>query len=261
MEELLRVTRARHNWPEEAGFVIDRPRGLQEYIFLHFKTEVEILVGGEIVTAPPGSVLIYNMDTPQWYRSPGPLLHDWMHMEGDIASLLFSQGLEPDRLYRLKNSAFITLLVQQIELELVTKQAAGAQMIDLKLRELLILLGRGLASHEKKPDSAAITRLQQVRTTVFSQLSKPWTVSDMAELAFLSPSRFHGVYRAAFGISPMDDLIQARIDNAKIRLSDTDESIQQIAEQLGYQNVTHFSRQFKAFTGMSPSAFRTGRRQ
>ena len=47
MENQIKITRARHAWPEKAGFTIDRPRGLPEYTFLHFFESVQILVNGE----------------------------------------------------------------------------------------------------------------------------------------------------------------------------------------------------------------------
>ena len=259
MENKIRITRARHAWPEKAGFVIDRPKGLPEYTFLHFFESVEILVDGKLVTTPPGAVIFYSEDTPQWFRSPGPLLHDWMHLQGDVGQLLRSGGLEPNRLYFPGNSRFITPILRQIELEVLTKQPDGEALSELKLRELLILLARSCAQQEEKADSAAVKQLRQVRSIVFSRLEQPWTVREMAALAFLSASRFHALYRAVFGISPMDDLIHARIDTAKNRLSDTEESVQNLSEQLGYRNVTHFCRQFKQLTGLTPSQFRTSR--
>jgi AraC-like DNA-binding protein len=259
MESALMITRARHAWPEKAGFTIERPRGLQEYTFLHFFESVELLVEGEVVTTPPGAVIFYAPDTPQWFHSPGPLTHDWMHMTGPVAALLASAGLESDKLYLPGNSHFITPILRQIELEVLTRQSKGEELSELKFRELLILLARSCAGQEEKPDSAAVKRLRQVRSTVFSQLEKVWTVQEMATLAFLSPSRFHALYRAVFGISPMDDLIRARIDTAQNRLTDTEEPVQNVAEGLGYRNVTHFCRQFKHLTGMTPTAFRAAR--
>ena len=259
MENQIKITRARHAWPEKAGFTIDRPRGLPEYTFLHFFESVQILVNGETVTTPPGAVIFYSTQTPQWFCSPGPLRHDWMHMEGDVPALLREAGLEPDRLYHPVNSSFITPILRQIELEVLTKQPDGASLSELKFRELLILLQRSCAGQEKRPDSAAVKRLHQVRSTIFSRLEQPWTVQEMAALAYLSPSRFHALYRAVFGISPMEDLIHARIDTAKNRLTDTEESVQALAERLGYRNVTHFCRQFKALTGVTPSQFRSSR--
>ena len=57
----------------------------------------------------------------------------------------------------------------------------------------------------------------------------------------------------------LDDLITARINTACNLLTSTNTPISQIAEQLGYANFTHFIRQFKAHTGLSPSAFRAKR--
>lgn len=257
MGNSVHITRARHAWPEKAGFVIDRPRGLQEYTFLHFHQSMEILIGDEVETVPPGAVIIYAPDTPQWFRSPELLTHDWMHMTGDVESFLLAAGLESDKLYYPVNGAFITPILRQIELEVLTKQPDSEVLSNLKFRELLLLLRRSCAGQEEKPDSAAVKQLRLVRRTVFAQLDQPWTVSQMATLAYLSPSRFHALYRAAFGISPMDDLIRARIDTAKNRLTDTDLPVQTLAQELGYRNVTHFCRQFKQLTGQTPSAFRT----
>ena len=259
MENKIVITRARHAWPEKAGFTIDRPKGLPEYTFLHFSESVEILVQGSVVTTPPGAVIFYSEAAPQWFHSPGPLIHDWMHLQGAVTLRLRECGLEPDRLYFPGNSRFITPILRQIELEVLTKQPGGEELMELKLRELMILLARSCAQQEEKTDSAAEKRLRQVRTTVFSGLEQPWTVQEMASLAYLSPSRFHALYRAVFGISPMDDLIRARIDTAKNRLSDTEETVQNLSEQLGYRNVTHFCRQFKRLTGMTPSQFRASR--
>ena len=114
MENTIQITRARHAWPEKAGFIIDRPKGLPEYTFLHFHNSVEILVDGEVVVTPPGAVIFFAADTPQWFRSPDPLLHDWMHMTGDMEAMLRDVGLAPDRLYFPGNSRFITPILRQI---------------------------------------------------------------------------------------------------------------------------------------------------
>ena len=71
MENRIAITRARHAWPEKAGFIIDRPKGLPEYTFLHFHNSVEILVNGEVVTTPPGTVIFYREATPQCSTAPG----------------------------------------------------------------------------------------------------------------------------------------------------------------------------------------------
>ena len=54
----------------------------------------------------------------------------------------------------------------------------------------------------------------------------------------------------------MDDIINAKIDLAKNLLLSSEQKISLIAKSLGYSDVTHFIRQFKAKTGVSPSKFR-----
>ena len=87
-------------------------------------------------------------------------------------------------------------------------------------------------------------------------LNQKHTVKFMADGVGLSESRFFSVYKSFFGISPMDDLINARIDLAKNLLSGSDKKIYAIAQELGYAEVTHFIRQFKKRTGISPSKYR-----
>lgn len=255
----IRVTRARHAWLEEKDFCIDRPRGIKEHTFLRFHVSVELLVDGRVVTTEPGACIFYSADTPQWFHSPDKLIHDWVHLTGDMAGLLLQAGLRPDALYQPSNSRFITPIVREIELDVLTRRDTGDGLAELKLRELALKLSRAVRSSdgESAIKSAVKEQLRQVRGQVFASLDRSWTVEDMAALAYLSASRFYTVYRAVFGISPGEDLIQARIDMAKNRLRDSHEPISELAEHLGYRNTTHFCRQFKQITGLTPSQFRS----
>lgn len=252
------ITRARHGWPEEKGFVINRPKGLREYTFLRFHNGVRLLVGGEIVNAPPGSCIFYDLDTPQWFQSLVPLTHDWMHMTGAVPESLSAVGLETDKLYLPGNGQFVTAILREIEFELLANPQENSPLARLKYQELLLKLAREVnrETTEGPLKPAVKANLRSARSQIFSHLDRNWTVREMAELAFVSASRFHTLYRTAFGISPMDDLIHARIDTAKNRLCNSDESVANLSAALGYRNVTHFCRQFKKITGLTPMEFR-----
>lgn len=258
MDERVTVTRARHAWPEAKGFVINRPKGIQEYTFLHFHGSVRLLVNGETVTTQPGACIFYSVNTPQWFESPEPLVHDWMHMTGPVEETLHSVGLKADTLYLPVNGQFVTAILRDIEFEILANPEKNTELTQLKYRELLIKLSRAVTgeSGDGPLKPAVKNHLRQVRSRIFAKLGHDWTVKEMAELAYVSPSRFHTVYRAAFGISPMDDLIHARIDTAKNRLCNSNESVSRLALELGYKNVTHFCRQFKKITGLTPVEFR-----
>ncbi|MFR5970224.1 MAG: helix-turn-helix domain-containing protein [Clostridium sp.] len=59
-----------------------------------------------------------------------------------------------------------------------------------------------------------------------------------------------------FGTSCMEDVIEHRLLLAKEKLATTTLPIYKIAEQCGYSNVEHFSRQFKGKFTTSPKAYR-----
>ena len=83
----------------------------------------------------------------------------------------------------------------------------------------------------------------------------------MAEMASLSPSRFHAVYKALYGTSPLQDMIEAKINYAcSLLLTNESLTLPAIAELLGYNDQYHFIRQFKAVTGQTPGAYRKSQR-
>ncbi len=79
---------------------------------------------------------------------------------------------------------------------------------------------------------------------------------DLAELVGYTPGyitkRFHK--ETGFGIS--DYVKLAKIERAKILLSTTDQSIQEISDQLGFTTRNYFTRSFRDVTGMTPKEFR-----
>ena len=47
-----------------------------------------------------------------------------------------------------------------------------------------------------------------------------------------------------------------RMDEAKKLLAETELKVNEISQQVGYDNVKHFMKTFKAMTGVAPSEFR-----
>ena len=127
------------------------------------------------------------------------------------------------------------------------------------MEELLIKLSRSI---QEKPLAADINSkeaklLQELRWQLLSKPEKNWTVEEMAKEVSLSVSRFHAVYKAMFGVSPIKDLIGAKVEQAKsVLLMDREATMISVAEKLGYKNQYHFIRQFKSVTGITPGAYR-----
>jgi len=259
---VIRITGIRHAWPEKADFHLTRPNGIGEYVFVHFTTGAEILINGEYVYAQPHSCILYTPGTPQYIHSTVPLVHDWFHLSGDPAPLLEKSDFPPDTLLHPPHPSFVTDIVREMESEYFARRKGYEELILLKLSELFLKLSRG--DHDSAADTVDASmseKLRKLRGEIFLSLGYSWTVEKMAAAVGLSQSRFHTVYRALYGSSPVDDLIRARIDSAKNALQFGSGTVSSIAESLGYNDVTHFIRQFRKITGVSPMKYRRGERK
>ncbi|XHR30492.1 MAG: helix-turn-helix domain-containing protein [Chthoniobacteraceae bacterium] len=85
------------------------------------------------------------------------------------------------------------------------------------------------------------------------------TVAEMAEQVHLSSSHFSRLFRQTTGQSPIQFLLQIRIGHARHLLRETDLSVGEIANELGYRDLFFFSRQFMQKEGVSPTEYRGSR--
>lgn len=252
----MKIKSARHTYPERDGFIIDRKNGLYEYTFLHFYNSVTMHLNGEKIITSPHAVIIFNKKTPQYFKSNGPLLHDWFHFDGECVEIFKNYGIEFDKIYYPGSFDFITKITKELEKECFAGGFCSDELINIKFKELLLKLRRSLDDDKTNITKDICERLRTARGEVFSTLDKKWTVAEMAQIAGFSQSRFFKLYKTAFGVSPTNDLINARIESSKNLLLTTKLKITEIAERHGYDNVTHFIRQFKKVVGVTPEAFR-----
>lgn len=257
--ELLKIEAVRHAWPErKSNFKIDRPNGMECYVFIHLWNPADMVIGGENVRTEPSACVIYDLTYPQmWKPLPGGIIHDWIHISGDLPSLLEDAELKFNTVYYPKSPAFITTITEELELEFFAQKKHSEVFCDIKLRELFYRISRRSDEHEpeRTPSVETVTKLKALRNEIFSDLTVCPTVTEMARRLSVSESKFYVVYKEVFGISPTKDIINARIENAKIYLSSGQYSVEQTAELVGYKNPFHFIRQFKQVTGKTPGRF------
>ena len=88
----------------------------------------------------------------------------------------------------------------------------------------------------------------------------PWTTSSLAEAISVSRATLARRFPAATGATPAAYLALWRMDLAAVRLRDTHESIETIAEGVGYGSVPAFSRAFTRAHGRTPGRYRSAMR-
>jgi len=98
--------------------------------------------------------------------------------------------------------------------------------------------------------------VQSITAQIIESPSEAPSVAEMAKEAGYSPDHFGRVFREITRQSPREFVVTARINRALQLLVETDFTISQIADALGYEDVYFFSKQFKQRTGITPTAYR-----
>lgn len=251
------VNRVRHDWPEKADFGIDYG-DKNWYSFFHFPIPFYIRVNDEIVLSRPDACIMLPPMAYRYFHCYEPSTHNFLFLRKEAAELVEKYNIPLNELMYLGNTSFISDMFQKMELEFYSDNPHKEVLMDGYVEEFLIKLSRAIYS--PPPVEVSVNEqimLRNVRQAVLSQCEKKWTVSKMAALASLSPSRFHAVYSSIFGTTPINDLSLARIHFAKVLLrSKENYTIQDITEKVGYQSQCHFINKFKQITGKTPSKYR-----
>ena len=79
----------------------------------------------------------------------------------------------------------------------------------------------------------------------------------IAEQLDMSPSYLNRQFRSSTGMSINDAIQHVRIDKACKLLRQSDDPVEQVAKQAGYQNIKYFFVLFKKYTGKTPAQFRS----
>ena len=251
------ILRVQHNWLQKAGSCISQP--VQSYYnFFYFPTPVDIMVNGELVRTQPNACVFSAPTAPRgFYFFEDTKMH-WIHAYTQIAPLLEEYKIPLNCIFYPSNPGFISDMIRKMRLEILADNPYQSDMMDSYTREFLINLSRSVSGNTLPDISIAEQKkMYSLRWKILSELERKWTVTDMADMASLSPSRFHAVYKAIFDSSPMKDVINAKIDSAKtLLLMDENPTLSEVAERLGYKNQQHFISQFKNTTGMTPGVYR-----
>lgn len=252
------IKRVWYNWRRRAGESMS-DQITQAYVFFHFSTPVQIKIGDETIdTRPDACILTKRGQNRSWYF-PEETSMNWLHTNMEASPVIQKYDIPVNCVFYPKDPGFLSEMFRKMRMEFLSEGPYKEDLLDHYFHEFLIILSRSL-----RPNPAHVTmnsaerkKIEDLRGRVLSQPEKEWTVETMANAVSLSPSRFHAVYKSLYGSSPMNDVINARIDAAKMMLiTQPQATLTELADKLGYKNPYHFIRQFKAATGITPGVYR-----
>lgn len=134
--------------------------------------------------------------------------------------------------------AMVRLLMLQCALEMLRER--------LEARDPALLWVAGLAD----------TSLWKALRVMLDEPGGTHSLESLAEAAGMSRSRFAERFKGAYGHAPMSFLRSLRMARAAQMLLNGNEPVKRIAQKLGFQSRSAFTRAFTDFCGQSPRVFR-----
>ena len=215
----------------------------QQLIFLSPKQHIEIL------SAAKGYVFHYNRE-----------FYCLLDHDKEIGCLgLLYYGASEVPFIQLDSSAQrkFDLLLQVFLDEFDTIDTIQEDMLRMLLKRLIILCTRMLK------EQAGITyaleeqeTIRQFHLLLEQNFRTKQSVRAYAELLHRSPKTLANLFAKNGEVPPLKQIHQRIALEAKRLLLYTDKSIKEIAYELNFEEVTHFSRFFKKETTTSPSEFK-----
>ena len=100
-------------------------------------------------------------------------------------------------------------------------------------------------------------RIQKMLSYIYEHYAEAVTLEDIARSANISRSEAGRCFNTYMGCSPVDVLIQYRLQIAHRMLNDVTLTLQEISYSCGFNSVNYFSRQFRKIYGYTPGQTRT----
>jgi LacI family transcriptional regulator len=91
---------------------------------------------------------------------------------------------------------------------------------------------------------------------IHAQAHRPITVRDVLKAAPQSRRLLELRFRQVLGRTPKEEIHRVHLERAKSLLAQTDLKIENLAAESGFRHYSFFVRRFRAYTGMTPTAFR-----
>lgn len=173
----------------------------------------------------------------------------------------FSDKLAEDSMsyFKFDNSEMLKSYVQSLLPYFERENDLSEPLFKVKLEELLLNLV--MNDHEGVFKTFLMNINHQVSLGIKPFMEKNFTrnlrVEDFAYLIGMSHSSFKRQFEKSFKTSPAKWLKEQRLKRAEIMLQSVQLNVNDVAMEVGFENVSHFIHVFKSHFGITPKKFQT----
>jgi AraC-like DNA-binding protein len=254
---------ARH--PDDHHFQWERGRVLRSFQLVFISEGKGVLEHGRPGQANPlraGDVFLLFPGI--WHRfSPDAetgWVEHWIECRGPMLDrLLAAEQLSPTRpvspLAHVSEVYGLFLRMHELILASAPSSRDGAATLAMHLLSRVAVRD----ADEDSPGASLAERLEKARQLILERSDRPLRVTEIARAVGLGHSRFRQVFARECGTGAREFHAEARLRRACDLLANTELSVKQVAELLGFSSAFHFCHAFKRRLGVPPSRWKTKR--
>ncbi|MBC7891212.1 MAG: AraC family transcriptional regulator [Sphingobacteriaceae bacterium] len=252
----------------------------------HYHPEYEIVlvtesrgkrfIGDRITNFEPGDLAFIGPNLPHLYRNEPEYYEEESRLRSrSIVVHFLTTSLGSDLLSLPEAENLKRLLDRSVRGLHVTGEANAAisrllhEMVEvkgfprlLKLLEVLSVLAEssdweyisspGVTGHNERDSD----RLNRVFEFVMQEFHREIRIAEVADLIHMSETAFSRYFRQRTRKTFSEFLSEIRLGHASKLLLDDKKSVSEICYESGFNNLSNFNRQFRAFYNTSPLAFK-----
>ncbi|TDX01550.1 helix-turn-helix domain-containing protein [Dinghuibacter silviterrae] len=177
------------------------------------------------------------------------------NVRGPLEMILHGDGLF---FYHEKMVPDILRTLKQLS-EVSDEDALSALYHKIKIHELIYLLFHKLldrGNDKQRPvNKADIDKLAAIRTAILADLSQPPELSALAKMSGMSETKMKQLFKQTFGDTIYNYYQNERMQEAGFLLTQAGYSVSEAGYQLGFSNLSHFSRLFEKHFGATPKKY------
>ena len=178
---------------------------------------------------------------------------------GSHLDLLLSPFMQINRVIDFNNleQNYIENLLFQMNNEYTNPNRHGqALYFETLLVQLLLFASRKAAETAETAYLPMNKKMAEITEYCNTHYMKTLTMKEASAQFFISPFHFSRLFKRYTGFNFTEYILTLRIREAQRLLRETSSKVIDIAESVGYMNITHFNRKFKQVTKMSPLEYK-----
>lgn len=257
---MITVSMCGYDSMHKAPMDIRHSKGFDNYLLLLIKSGCFLESQDRITEISPDTALLFAPHSYIHYFYGKPHFNDdWFHFElhDEDENLLQRLSLPMNQPLPLPHMGALTEYSRLVVAEKLSDHPYKQEVTDSLMHALLYSIANQLnAPSSLNREGRYYGTLNEIRTRLINSPFQMCSAAELAAEAGISVSHFLHLYKEFFGVTYKQDMIDARIRLACYYLRTSDMSIDALALFCGYESGTHFMRQFKQATGMTPSQYR-----